>query len=77
MATQHFRLAINISYDDFLAYYERQVSDVIAPDIQGKQVRFPASALQQFLTHSGVSGIFELTVDDNNKLLSCQRIADI
>jgi len=77
MIAQRFHVSINISYDDFLPYYEGHIKDVIAPDINGKTIRFPASALQAYLTYAGVKGVFELRIDENNKLLSCKRVSDI
>lgn len=76
MTSHRIQVAINIAYDDFLPYYEGRVKDVVTRDIRGVSVRFPANALQPYLTHVGVSGVFELQINDNNKLLSCKRIGD-
>ena len=77
MPAQQLRVTVNICYDDFLPFYEGYIKDVIAMDHNGQKVRFPASALRPYLTHAGVHGVFELHIDDNNKLVSCDRVADI
>ena len=77
MPGKSIRVAIDFSYDEFLPFYEGRVKDVIAPGLDGKSVRFPAHTLRPYLTHSGIAGIFELRMDQNNRLLSCERIADI
>lgn len=70
-------VVINISYDDFLPFYEGRVKDIIAPSLAGKSIRFPAKAIRPYLTRSGIRGIFELCMNPENKLLSCERVGNI
>ncbi len=67
-----FRLAI--SAEDYLAYYQGSAQAVVARSDDNKTVRFPASAIRKFVTHDGVFGRFEITFDENNKLIEIQRI---
>ena len=67
-----FRLAI--SAEEFLAYYQGSAQEVVARSDDNKIVRFPASAIRRFVTHDGIFGRFEITFDENNKLISIQPI---
>jgi len=67
-----FRLAI--SAEDYLAYYQGSAQDVVARSEDNKTIRFPASAIRKFVTHDGINGEFEITFDENNKLIAIQSI---
>ena len=67
-----FRLAI--SAEEYLAYYRGSAQVVVARSDDNKIVRFPASAIREFVTHDGVFGSFEITYDENNKLIGIQPI---
>ena len=67
-----FRLAI--SAEEYLAYYQGSAQEVVARSDDNKIVRFPASAIRRFVTHDGIFGRFEITFDENNKLISIQPI---
>ena len=67
-----FRLAI--SAEDYLAYYQGSAQVVVARSEDNKTIRFPASAIRNFVTNEGVYGKFEITFDENNKLISIQSI---
>ena len=69
-----FRLAI--SADDYLAYYQGAARAVVVQAEDGRRVRFPAGALQPFVTHQGIHGRFELRFDAGHKLQSLRRIGD-
>jgi hypothetical protein len=70
----HFRL--NISAQDYLAYYQGAAREVVATSSEGLRVRFPASALRPFVTHEGIVGAFVLRVGADNKLHSLHRTGD-
>lgn len=77
MDTPHslrFRLAI--SAEEYLAYYKGQARDAIARTADGRRVQFPAKALQPYITHQGIHGLFELSFDANHKLLGLKRLGD-
>jgi uncharacterized protein (UPF0261 family) len=67
-----FRLAI--SAEDYLAYYQGSAQAVVARSDEGKTIRFPASAIRKFVTHDGIYGRFEITFDENNKLIAIRPI---
>lgn len=66
-----FRLAI--SAEDYLAYYQGSAQFVVARSEDNRTIRFPASAIRQFVTHDGVFGNFEITFDENNKLIAIKK----
>ncbi len=67
-----FRLAI--SAEEYLAYYRGAAQDVVARSDDNRVVRFPASAIRKFVTRDGVFGRFEITFDENNKLIGIELI---
>ena len=67
-----FRLAI--SAEEYLAYYQGSAQVVVARSDNNKTIRFPASAIRKFVTHDGIFGSFEITFDENNKLIAIQPI---
>jgi hypothetical protein len=66
--------ALDISPDEYLRYYQGTARHVIACGRDGRTVQFPAGLLRRFLTHEGVHGEFRIRFDDNNKLVSLDRI---
>ena len=67
-----FRLAI--SAEEYLAYYRGSAQVVVARSEDNRIVRFPASAIRKFVTRDGVFGRFEITFDENNKLIGIEAI---
>jgi hypothetical protein len=68
------RFALNLSYDQYLLYYQglvRYVS-VIADD--GKSVAFPAGKVQPFLTRQGINGYFEMELTKENKFVRIKKL---
>lgn len=45
---------------------------VIAED--GRRVRFPAVNLRPFVSRDGVRGAFEITLDEENRLLQLRKL---
>jgi len=69
-----FRFRLALSAEECLAYYQGSAQFVIAYSEDNKTIRFPASAIRKFVTHDGVFGNFEITFDENNKLIAIQSI---
>ena len=67
-----FRLAI--SAEEYLAYYRGSAQEVVARSDDNRIVRFPASAIREFVTHDGIYGSFEITFDENNKLIGVRPV---
>ncbi|MCP5004164.1 MAG: DUF2835 domain-containing protein [Planctomycetes bacterium] len=75
MNHKYFQFSLNISTEDYAAYYEGQATSVMVRTYCGKRVKFPAAVLRQFVTQNGISGTFEMVVDQNNKFVSAHRIS--
>lgn len=74
-STDEITFVLRITPDDYLRYYQGTARHVVARGHDGRTVRFPAGLLRRFLAHDGVHGRFRLRFDENNKLLSLDRIA--
>jgi hypothetical protein len=71
-----FVVRLRISAVAYQRMYSGEASHVLAEDLQGRRVRFPASALRPFVTRIGVNGVFELRVDAANRLIDIRRRGD-
>lgn len=72
---KHYELQLDISADEYLAWYAGSARYVLARSTGGQTIRFPASLLQRFVTPSGVHGTFVLSCDDAHKGARLQRKA--
>ena len=77
MKPQHRQIffAIDLSYNQYLDYYQGLASNVQVRAFDGRLVRLPAVRLKPFLTHNGIHGRFVLTMDQNNKFVSLKPFA--
>jgi len=67
-------ISISISTQDYLAHYQGTVKEVVARSSDGRNIRFPSTILQPFVSHEGISGTFVIRFDDNNKFQDIQKI---
>lgn len=73
MDDREFVVTLDISAAAYQRMYRGDARQVLAQDLQGRRIRFPASALRPFVTRAGVSGVFVLRVDGRNKLIDIRR----
>lgn len=66
---QYFYFSVQINQQDYLRYYQGTARSVRVMSECGKNLRFPASRLRPFLTHTGISGRFRLTTDTDNRFV--------
>lgn len=71
---RQIRVFLNISADEFLAYYEGRARTILVKSVEGLRVSFPASVLQRFVTHDGVHGAFVFTIDRDSRLLGIRKL---
>ncbi len=71
---QRVVISLHISTDEYRKYYQGSATSVSTHTVDGRTVRFPAAILRPFVTHSGISGTFELIFDDRNKLQQINKI---
>ena len=69
-----FRFWIDLSADVYLHYYQGRARAVIVMAEDGRRIQFPAGRLRPFLLKDGIHGQFEITLDENNKLMGIQRL---
>ena len=78
MNTKHhsssIRIQLAVSAEEYLAYYKGSAHEVVVRSDDNRIVRFPASAIRKFVTHDGIFGKFEITFDENNKLIAIQLL---
>lgn len=68
-----FRLAMPT--EKYLAYYKGKAGYVVTRSLDNRNVKFPANAIRDFLTHDGIFGLFEIQFDENNKLLRINQLS--
>jgi hypothetical protein len=72
---KHFRFSLQLSQQQFLRHYQGSASSVQVFSDSGQRLQFPASRLRPFLTHSGISGRFQMTVDANNRFVEIKKLS--
>ena len=68
---------LRIGADEYLKRYRVPGAQVLVQSSDGRRVQFPATILQRFVTHAGVTGRFVIRFDDGGKLVGVDRVADI
>lgn len=69
-----YRFNLSILREEYLSYYAGSARWVVAKAFEGETVRFPASFLREFVSEEGVHGVFEMVIDENDKLVSLSRL---
>ncbi|HHO77202.1 MAG TPA: DUF2835 family protein [Deltaproteobacteria bacterium] len=72
--TNRIRFSLSISSEMYLSYYRGEAEYVLTRTHDGKRVKFPARFLRKFITYEGISGEFEIEVDQNNRFKGMRRI---
>jgi len=73
---REYRFRLSIPADEYLAYYQGVAREVVVTLSNGLNLQFPAENLRPFVSRVGVFGQFVLRTDDDNKLLSLERVGD-
>lgn len=68
-----FFFSIQISYRDFLSYYQGYVDKVEVKEMGGKTLWIHARHFRPFLTPSGLVGNFKLVLDESGNFQSLTR----
>ena len=68
-----YYFTINMTYDEFLPYYQGQIKFVIVMSTQGQRIQFPAEHIRKHLMRDGIKGYFCMSTQ-NNKFLSLEKI---
>jgi len=67
------RFSLTLSSEQYLAYYQGHAKGVSVVTDTEHRIEFPAEHLRPFLTHTGISGKFEITFDEQNRFIDLQR----
>ena len=70
----HFR--IDLSYQDYLLYYQGNVRGVVVRADEGLTLQLPAARLRRFVTPAGIHGRFALELDEHNQTRRLERLGD-
>ncbi len=71
---QKMRFSLAISAEQYQSYYKGAAKFVRVHTEDGRTLKFPASELQQYVTHEGIQGRFEIVFDDGHKLIGLNRL---
>ncbi|MDP5253391.1 MULTISPECIES: DUF2835 domain-containing protein [unclassified Vibrio] len=74
MNHRYYFFSVRLTYQEFLHYYQGNVSHVQVRLTTGQQLQLPAARLRPFLSHSGINGQFRLTTDERNKFIRLERL---
>jgi len=68
------RVDIASPAERYVALYSGKAKVIHAVSQDGLKVQFPGAVLNRFVTHDGVFGTFDVHFDQDNKLMSIERI---
>jgi hypothetical protein len=72
---QTFYFTLSIKYDLCERFYVPGINKVILTSDNGKRVQLPVQNLRPHVSQNGINGRFRLTVDNNNKIKSFEKMA--
>ncbi|GMQ88329.1 MAG: hypothetical protein BMS9Abin08_1567 [Gammaproteobacteria bacterium] len=73
MRINKYIVPLSIEAAAYQKMYGGQAQHVVALDVEGCTIQFPAASLRSFVTHEGIQGVFVIRVDENNRLVDIQR----
>ena len=71
---QHIRFYLNLSYEQYLAFYQGVVKTVMVKADDGRNISFPDNNIQRYLTKTGIQGHFEMALTAQNKFIAIKRL---
>ncbi|MCG7588263.1 DUF2835 domain-containing protein [Photobacterium sp. OFAV2-7] len=69
-----YTFSVYISYQAYLDHYSGAASTVLVVTDSGLKLQLPASRFRPFLSQLGVKGRFRITVNNQNRLDTLERI---
>ena len=73
MRINKFIVPLKIEAAAYQKMYRGDAQNVVALDIEGRTIQFPAASLRPFVTREGIEGVFVIQVDEANRLIDIQR----
>jgi hypothetical protein len=65
---------VSLSAYKYKEMYRGTIKSLVAQSRDGRMVQLPLNIFQQFVTHQGIFGSFEVEFDDNRKLVGIQKL---
>ncbi len=72
---QKLTFSISLSAEQFLRYYRGSAHSVIVRADDGRRIQLPANSLRPFVGKDGIYGRFQLSLDENNRIITIDRLA--
>lgn len=69
-----FRFRLHLTYEECRQYYDGSYVAIQVMAHTGQTVQFPAEHIRPFVTSQGVSGTFEMEVDNTNRFKSLKKL---
>jgi hypothetical protein len=69
-----YRFSISVSTEDWLSFYEGSIQNIIVRTFHGLRVSIPARNFLPFVTYSGIQGTFEITFNENKRIVQLTKI---
>ena len=69
-----YRFAISVSTEEWLSFYEGAIQNIIVRTFHGLRISIPARNFLPFVTYSGIQGTFDITFNDQNRIVQLVKI---
>ena len=73
--TRTFRFYLQLTPAECRQYYEGFYKSIQVVAHTGQRIQFPAEHIRKFVTTAGISGLFELELESNNKFKSLRKVS--
>ncbi len=75
MPKNHFiKFSLKLTADQYLRVYQGTAKRISVIAENSQRIEFPAQNIRKFLTHDGISGLFEMELTCNNKFVAIKKI---
>jgi hypothetical protein len=72
--SQQLRFQLNLSYEQYLTFYQGITKTIMVKADDGRNISFPASNIQRYLTKAGIQGYFEMQLTAQHKFIAIKRL---
>jgi hypothetical protein len=74
---KQFTFDIKMPYACCQDLYAQQIRFVVVQAHSGEKIRLPKENLKRFLVPTGINGRFELCINNQNKIVSLQKMPNL
>lgn len=71
-----YRFRVELTARECREYYQGLFTKIQVTTHTGQTLSLAARHIRPFISAGGVSGLFDLTIDDNNQFISLHKIAN-